>query len=173
MPAIMCGSMVSIVRSFGLGAGVHQGSMLSLLLFILVLEAFSCEFHIGVQWELLYTYDLMLIADTQEECISKLKARKAGMENKGLHVNMKKTKFLVLKKSDKYPCAVCCGVVSNNSIQGLQCMLWVHKNLNGITKRLVANPNIDLSQIVRHCPSMAELWLKLMSMAPCLIWRPL
>ena len=28
------------------------------LLFILVLEAFSCEFHTGVQWELLYADDL-------------------------------------------------------------------------------------------------------------------
>ena len=52
----------------------------------------------------------MLIVDTQEEWISKLKAWKAGMESKGLCVNMKKTKFLVsgddqddLQKSDKYP----------------------------------------------------------------------
>ena len=35
----------------------------------------------------------MLIAFTQE-CISKLKAWKAGMESKGLRVNMKKTKFM-------------------------------------------------------------------------------
>ena len=33
--------------------------------------------------------------DTQEECISKLKAWKASIESKELHVNMKKTKFLV------------------------------------------------------------------------------
>ena len=35
------------------------------------------EFRTGVPWEILYADDLMLIADTQEECISKLKAWKA------------------------------------------------------------------------------------------------
>ena len=73
------------------GVGVPQGPVLSPLLFILVQEALSHEFRIGVPWELLYADGLVLIADTQEECISKLKAWEASMESKGLHVNMKKT----------------------------------------------------------------------------------
>ena len=65
-------------EEFGIGV-----SVLSPLLFIVVLEALSCEFRTVVPWELLYADDLVLIADAQEECISKLKAWKAGMENKG------------------------------------------------------------------------------------------
>ena len=45
------------------------------------------------------------------------------MESKGLHVNMKKTKFLVsgdghdvLKKPDKHPFAISCSGVGSNSI---------------------------------------------------------
>ena len=57
-------------EEFGVGVGVHQGSVLSLLLFILVLEALSREFHTGVPWELLYADDLALISETQDECIS-------------------------------------------------------------------------------------------------------
>ena len=34
--------------------GVHQGSVLSRLLLIIVLEATSREFHTGCPWELLY-----------------------------------------------------------------------------------------------------------------------
>ena len=79
---------------FGKGVDVHQGSVLSPLLFVLVLEEPSLEFSTGVPWELLHADDLVLIADTQEDCISKLKAWKTGMENKGLHINMKETKFL-------------------------------------------------------------------------------
>ena len=78
-----------------MGFGVYQGSVLSPLLFILVLGSAVIQApHISVPWELLYADDLALIIDTQE-CISKLKAWKAGMESKGLHVNMKKTMFMV------------------------------------------------------------------------------
>ena len=108
-----------------MGVCVHQGSVLSPLLFILVLEeAISREFRAGVPLEPLYADDLVLITDTQEECISKLKAWKAGMESKRFHVNMTKTKFMlsavdldVVKKSRKYPCAVCCKGVDNNPIE--------------------------------------------------------
>ena len=82
-------------EEFGVGVGVHQGSVLSPLLFILVLEALSCEFRTGVPWKLLYADDLAVIANTLEECVSKLKAWKEVMENKGLRVNMKKTDFMV------------------------------------------------------------------------------
>ena len=79
-------------EEFGVGVGVHQGSVLSPLLFILVPEALSREFQTGVPWELLYADDLTVIADTLAECITKLKVWKNGMENRGLSVNMKKTK---------------------------------------------------------------------------------
>ena len=61
------------------------------ILFILLLEALSHEFRTGVPWELLYADDLVVIADSLHECISKLQVWKAGMESKGLRVNMKKT----------------------------------------------------------------------------------
>ena len=70
------------------------------------------------------------------------------MESKGIRVNMIKTRFLpsvvghdVLKKSGKYPCAVCCSSVGDDSIHCSQCMLWVHKRCSGIAKRLLADWN--------------------------------
>ena len=38
-------------EKIGVGVGVHQGSVLSPLLFILVLEVLSREFRTGVPWE--------------------------------------------------------------------------------------------------------------------------
>ena len=75
--------------------GVHQGSVLSPLLFILVLEALLRQFRTGVPWELLYADDLAVMVDSLEECIARLKVWKEGMERKGLRVNMKKTKLMV------------------------------------------------------------------------------
>ena len=136
-------------EEFGVEVGVHQGSVLSPLLFILVLEALSQEFRTGVPWELLYADDLVIIAESLEECISKLRAWKTGMESKGLRVNMKKTKIMisgiglnVLKDSGKFPCAVCrCGVGNSNAILCSQCKLWVHKRCSGISGQLAANPD--------------------------------
>ena len=46
-------------EEFDVKVGVHQGSVLSSLLFIIVLEALSCEFRCGVPWEDLYADDLV------------------------------------------------------------------------------------------------------------------
>ena len=48
---------------------VHQGSVLSPLLFIIVLEALSREFRCGVPREDLYADDLVIIAEPMEECV--------------------------------------------------------------------------------------------------------
>ena len=53
-------------KAFNVRVGVHQGSVLSPLLFIIVLEALSREFREGLPMELLYVDDLVLIAETKE-----------------------------------------------------------------------------------------------------------
>ena len=75
-------------EEFGVGVGVHQGSVLSSLLFIIVLEALSREFRVGCSWELLYADDLMISAESKEELLVKVKTWKTEMEKKGLCVNM-------------------------------------------------------------------------------------
>ena len=46
--------------------GVHQGLLLSPSLFLIVLEALSCEFRSACSQELLHTDDLVLIAESME-----------------------------------------------------------------------------------------------------------
>ena len=105
--------------------GVHQGSVLSPLLFIIVMEALSQEFRTGCPWELLYDADdLVIVAETLEELKSQLKQWKNGLESKGLKVNVGKTKVMCsspdaaksVDKSVKFPCAVCFSGVGANSI---------------------------------------------------------
>ena len=59
-------------EEFEVKVGVHQGSVLSPFLFIIVLEALSGEFRSGVPWEDLYANDLVIIAESLEECVRRL-----------------------------------------------------------------------------------------------------
>ena len=71
-------------KEFEVKVGVHQGSVLSPLLFIIVLEALSREFRAGFPWEDLYADDLVIIADSLEECVRRFSIWKEAMEKKGL-----------------------------------------------------------------------------------------
>ena len=73
-------------KEFEVKVGVQQGSILSPLLFIIVLEALSHEFRAGVSWEDLYADDPVIIADSLEECVRRLLVWKEAMEKKGLRV---------------------------------------------------------------------------------------
>ena len=48
---------------------MHQGSALSPLLFLIVMEAISREFRVALPWELLCADDLAVIAEMEEELI--------------------------------------------------------------------------------------------------------
>ena len=64
-------------EEFEVKVGVHQGSVLSPLLFIIVLEALSREFRSGIPWEDLYADDLVIIAESLEECVRRLQRTKS------------------------------------------------------------------------------------------------
>ena len=134
-------------EEFEVKVGVHQGSVLSPLLFIIVLEALSHEFRCGVQWEDLYADDLVIIAESLEECVRRLLTWKEAMEEKGLRVNAGKTKIMIcgtgldlLQSSGEFPCAVCHTGVGSNSILCKGCKHWVHKKCSGL-KRLTEDPD--------------------------------
>ena len=131
-------------EEFSVKVGVHQGSVLSPLLFIIVLDALSQEHRTGCPWELLYADDLVIISDNLEELLQKVQTWKDAMEDKGLRINMGKTKIMIsgpkldlLKKSGQDPCAVCLKGVGSNSMQCGGCSLWVHnrcKDFEGVVK---------------------------------------
>jgi len=52
--------------------GMHQGSALSPLLFVIVTEALFTELRVILPWELLYADDLVLIAETEDDLIKRL-----------------------------------------------------------------------------------------------------
>ena len=59
-------------KCFEVKVGVHQGSALNPLLFVIIVEAIFREFRVAVPWELLYADDLAVIGETEEELIKGL-----------------------------------------------------------------------------------------------------
>ena len=51
--------------------GMHQGSALSPLLSVIVMEAISREFRIDLQWQLLYADELFVTAATEKDLLKK------------------------------------------------------------------------------------------------------
>ena len=134
---------VKVSKGFRVKVGVHQGSVLSPLLFIIVLEALSRRFRGGLPMELLYADDLVLMADSEEQLVEKIRKWKVGMEEKGLRVNLGKTKVMRCRdgagqvlKSGKYPCGVCGKGVGANSIKCTSCHAWIHKKCSKIKGKL-------------------------------------
>jgi Reverse transcriptase (RNA-dependent DNA polymerase) len=140
-------------HEFGVKMGVHQGSVLSPLLFNIVLEALSRKFRQGLPWELLYADDLVLWAESEEELRAMIVKWKSGLESKGLQVNLEKTRVIrcrvdtrqVKKSSVNYPSGVCGEGVGANSIKCIGCLKWIHGS--GLAGKLQ-----NVNQSVYLCP---------------------
>jgi len=59
--------MDGVSKEFDVKVGMHQGSVLSPLLFIIVIEALSSTFKIGWPCDLLYADDLLLAAESEKK----------------------------------------------------------------------------------------------------------
>jgi len=65
---------------FEVKVGMHRGSALSPLLFVIVMEAISREFRGALPSELLNADDLAVIAETEDELIKRLNEWKNNVE---------------------------------------------------------------------------------------------
>jgi len=106
---------------------------------VILLEAISKEFRVALPRELLYADDLAVIAETEEELITRLNEWKDNVESKGMRVNMNKTKVMtrgecqkVRPKAVRWSRGVCSKGVGSNSLQCTSCQKWVHKKCSGI-----------------------------------------
>jgi hypothetical protein len=129
-------------EAFEVKVGLHQGSVLSPLLFIVVMDAVCGGVMEGLLYEILYADDLVLMADSMEELQVKFDKWKDAIEKKGMKVNMGKTKVMVSGEEGERvvsrvdPCSVCDKRVKANSVLCVECRKWVHKRCSGVVGSL-------------------------------------
>ena len=125
-------------ESFDAKVGVHQGSILSFLLFALVMDEVTKDIREGVVKEMLYADDIALVGDNWEDVESRYTRWKKALQEKGMKINVNKTKAFytgrnfVRMQMRKYPCSVCGKGVGRNSVQCTKCQHWVHKRCSGV-----------------------------------------
>ena len=78
--------------SFSVKVGVHQGSALSPLLFITVMDVLTEDVRDGSLMELLYAGNLVLCGESLNKVMDKYGRWKNGVEGKSLKINVDKTK---------------------------------------------------------------------------------
>ena len=128
--------------SFSVKVGVHQGSALSPLLFIMVVDVQTEDVRDGSLMELLHADGLVLCGESLHEVMDKYGRWKNAVEGKVLRVNIDKTKGMQLlfgKKSSASnvdPCGGCGERVGCNSIQCTKCQRWVHRRCSNVPRKV-------------------------------------
>ncbi|EYC44370.1 hypothetical protein Y032_0463g1909 [Ancylostoma ceylanicum] len=79
---------------FPITVGVHQGSALSPLLFIVVMDALTKDLQRPAPWTLLYADDVMLASEDKDELERQTQAWSDRLARFGLRLNIKKTEYL-------------------------------------------------------------------------------
>ncbi len=79
---------------FEVKVGLHQGSALSPLLFIVIMDVLAEEAITKRPWTMLLADDLALVSETVEEVEEELERWRAVIENKGLRISRSKTQYL-------------------------------------------------------------------------------
>ena len=113
-------------EEFEIGVGVHQGSALSLLLFVVVMQEATRTAREEDLWDLLYADDLVITADSEEEAVRKFHIWKREM------MMVVGGEAMVRPQRGKYPCSVCGEGVGVNSIWCQGCESWCHQRYSGL-----------------------------------------
>ena len=111
-----------------------------------VLEALSREFRNGLQWEMLYTDDLLTTAESLEDIEERYLTQKSNMESKS------KSEAKIMKSSSNerpvfapgnYTSGMRRKGVGLNSVYCRFCSHWVHKRCSILKGRLSDIPNLS------------------------------
>ena len=87
-----CDTLVSTrtgdTECFHVGVGLHQGSALSPLLFILIMDVLQADIGKEPQWVMLFADDLVICEHSRAEVELQLERRRETFESHGLRVSI-------------------------------------------------------------------------------------
>ena len=109
-------------KKFSVKVVIHQGSVLSPLLFAMVIDEVMENARKGWMKQIFYADDLVLMGETMEELRENFDEWREAFESKGMRVNLGKMKLMVSGMEEETfdykidPCEVCGTTVMSNSV---------------------------------------------------------
>ena len=125
--------------SFSVNGGVHQGSALNPLLFIMLMDVLAKDVSDGSVIELFSAGNLFFFCgESLNKVMDKYGGSKNAVERKGLRVNVDKKRY---DKKNSVPKVVLCVIgeqVGCNSIYCAKCQSWVHCHCSDVPRQQVS-----------------------------------
>ena len=127
-------------KAFYVVVGVYKGSVLSPLLFAIVVDVVTENARESIMKEILYTDDLVLMNKMMEGLKERFLKLVSALESKGLKMNLEKTKVIVfglegeIIQSRIDSCGICGKRVTVNSVLCKKCDQWIHKKCSKLKK---------------------------------------
>ena len=121
-----------LLEEFGVRVGVHQGSVISPLIFVIVVDAVTEQARKGLLNETLYMNDLVLMSEHLEDLRERFQRWRGALESKGMKVNTRKTKIMVsgaegeIVRSKVDPRGICGKRVMSHAVLCTVCKKWIH-----------------------------------------------
>ena len=86
-------SAAGLTEEFEVGVGLHQGSVLSPLLFAIVMDKLTVDIRKEALWDMLFA-DNTVLREDQRELEEDLEIWRKALEKRGLKVSRSKTEYL-------------------------------------------------------------------------------
>ena len=119
-------------KRIGVRIGVHQGSVISPLIFAIVVDAVTERTRKGLLNEILCADNLVLMSENLEDLRESFQRWRGALESKGMKVNIRKTKMMVsgaegeIVRSKVDSCGICGKKVMSNAVLCTVCKKWIH-----------------------------------------------
>ena len=139
--------------------GVHQESVLSFLLFAIMIDEVSENARKGWIKQILYAKDLVLMGETMEELRENFNEWREAFESKGMKVNLGTTKLMVSEMEEETldseidPCGECGTRVMSNLVLCTACGKWVHARCTNMKKVAVY---LNKNFVCKKCRSVVK-----------------
>ena len=91
---------VGVTERFKVEVGLHQGSVLSLFLFTMMMDKLTDEIRQESPWVMIFADHIVICSESRGQVEEKLERWRCVLESRGMKVNSSKTEYMCVNKKN-------------------------------------------------------------------------